>query len=322
MTYPLIGNYGILPEFNQSDGVHGFGLVVHQLCENPSLRIGGMPLAKWMEDMDVPGIWGVDTRKLTRQIREKGTVKCVISTEELSTEEMKALCEKTDLREDYMKQASWIETREGEMMGKETAEWNVALLDFGVKKSILRELEARGCRLTVFPYGFTAQQVMDMNPDGIFLSNGPGDPEQASEAVEEVKKLMESTGKGGNYIPMFGICMGHQIMALAAGGHTFKLKYGHRGGNHGVYSKEEDKSFITSQNHGYAVEEGELSLHQMEVTEVNLNDGTVEGMRHWNRPFFSVQYHPEAGPGPEDRKNVFDKFIELMRKEKEERRDK
>ena len=268
----------------------------------------------------------MDTRQITKQIRRQGTIKCVISTENKSQEELKQLCEEAELRADYMKEASWAaadypaydagknllpsSTVSGEAGEKK---YRVAVLDFGAKRSILENLTSCGCALKVFPYGFTAEEVLASGPDGVFLSNGPGDPEAAAEAIAEVKKLMQAARADGKPLPMFGICMGHQILALAAGGETYKLKYGHRGGNHGVYHKETDRSYITSQNHGYAVKAESMILKNMEVTEVNLNDKTVEGMKHRERPIFSVQYHPEANPGPTDSRYLFEKFVELMK---------
>ena len=189
---------------------------------------------------------------------------------------------------------------------------HVAVLDFGVKRNILRSFCARGCRLTIYPYGTPAEEILADEPDGIFLTNGPGDPEEATEAIEEVRKLIRLSE-----LPMFGICMGHQILAIALGGKTYKMKYGHRGGNHGVYDKNTKRSYITSQNHGYAVQYESIILKGMEITHLNLNDGTVEGMEHRDFPIFSVQFHPEASPGPNDNAYLFDRFIDNMKKAKE-----
>ena len=330
MTYPMIGNYGINNEDDQSDKSYAYGLVVKEKCDVPSNYRNEQSLDSWLVEMGIPAIAGVDTRKITKRIRQEGTVKCVISTENKSVIELKKLCDETPLRGNYMKEASWAKdiyndkdrAEDGAksqtsdvLRGAEGVEkkYKVAVLDFGAKKSILDDLESCGCQLQIFPYGFTAEEVLAYEPDGVFLSNGPGDPKEAKEAIAEVKKLMEATRTDGRMLPMFGICMGHQILALAAGGQTYKLKYGHRGGNHGVYNKENDRSYITSQNHGYAVRAESLLLKNMEVTEINLNDKTVEGMKHRDRPIFSVQYHPEANPGPTDSGYLFEKFVEMMK---------
>lgn len=304
MTYPLMGNYGINDMDNESGGIHAFGLVVKDLCQEPSNSVSTKTLDQWLQEQQVPGIWGLDTRKITKKIRTEGTVKCVISNEGLPMEEIRRLCRETELRGDWMKVAS---TPMRTTIGP-ADQYKVAVLDFGVKANILKSLIDRGCQLEIFPYGTSAQEILEYGPDGIFLTNGPGDPEEATEAVRETAILLRDAE-----VPIFGICMGHQILALAAGGKTYKLKYGHRGGNHGVYDKDTKRSYITSQNHGYAVKLESIMLNGMEVTHLNLNDGTVEGMEHRELPVFSVQFHPEAAPGPHDSAYLFDKFINLMK---------
>lgn len=313
MTYPLIGNYGVSDIDNESDGIHAFGLVIKDLCDMPSNSNSVMSLDQWLREQNVPGVFGVDTRQITKKIRKFGTVKCLISTEDISIAEAKELCSKGKLRGDWMKEASTKEKYVLEPTAvTEEKPYEVAVLDFGVKTNILRCLQVRNCRLTVYPYGTPAAEILQENPDGIFLTNGPGDPEEAKEAIEEVHNLIRTSE-----VPMFGICMGHQILALALGGKTYKLKYGHRGGNHGVYDKETKRSYITSQNHGYAVQHESIILKGMEVTHLNLNDGTVEGMEHRDLPIFSVQFHPEASPGPDDNAYLFDKFINRMKGDRE-----
>lgn len=313
MTYPLIGNYGVSDIDNESDGIHAFGLVIKDLCDMPSNSNSVMSLDQWLREQKVPGVFGVDTRQITKKIRKFGTVKCLISTEDISIAEAKELCNKGELRGDWMKEASTKEKYVLEPTAvTEEKPYEVAVLDFGVKTNILRCLQVRNCRLTVYPYGTPAAEILQENPDGIFLTNGPGDPEEAKEAIEEVHNLIRTSE-----VPMFGICMGHQILALALGGKTYKLKYGHRGGNHGVYDKETKRSYITSQNHGYAVQHESIILKGMEVTHLNLNDGTVEGMEHRDLPIFSVQFHPEASPGPDDNAYLFDKFINRMKGDRE-----
>lgn len=308
MTYPLIGNYGISSIDNESDGIHAFGLVVKDLCDMPSNSNSIMTMDEWLRKQKVPGVFGVDTRQITKRIRKSGTVKCLISTEGVSISEAKKLCEQGELRGDWMKEAATKSKYVLQPANDVDRPFNVAVIDFGVKTNILKCLQARNCRLTVYPYGTKAEDILADNPDGIFLTNGPGNPEEAVEAIEEVKILINKSE-----IPMFGICMGHQILAIALGGSTYKLKYGHRGGNHGVFDKETKRSYITSQNHGYAVKHESIILKGMEVTHLNLNDGTVEGMEHRDLPIFSVQFHPEASPGPNDNDYLFDKFIKMMK---------
>ena len=311
MTYPLIGNYGISEHDNESEGIHAFGLVIKDLCDAPSNSNCIMTLDQWLADQEIPGVYGVDTRQITKKIRKNGTVKCLISTEGISISEAREKCMAGTLRGDWMKEVS---VKEKTLLGS-TAEtddkpYKVAVLDYGVKRHILKYLRERNCDLTVYPYGTAAEDILADSPDGIFLTNGPGDPEEAVEAIEEIRKLISRSE-----IPMFGICMGHQLLALALGGRTYKLKYGHRGGNHGVYDKDTKRSCITSQNHGYAVKHESIILKGMEVTHLNLNDGTVEGMEHRDLPIFSVQFHPEASPGPNDSGYLFDKFIGMMKED-------
>lgn len=318
MTYPLIGNYGISEIDNESEKIHAFGLVVKDLCDTPSNSNSVMTIDKWLRDMEVPGVYGVDTRQITKKIRSKGTVKCVISTEGISISEAAGICDKAQLRGDWMKEVTVKEKTVLEPLadqllpGSEGEPFDVAVIDFGVKGNILTCLRRRNCRLTVYPYGTPAANILASDPDGIFLTNGPGDPEEAVEAIEEVRNLIRLSE-----IPMFGICMGHQILAIALGGKTYKLKYGHRGGNHGVFDKNTKRSYITSQNHGYAVQYESIILKGMEITHLNLNDGTVEGMEHRDLPIFSVQFHPEASPGPNDTGYLFDKFTGMMKEDRE-----
>ncbi|MDO4545564.1 MAG: glutamine-hydrolyzing carbamoyl-phosphate synthase small subunit [Bacillota bacterium] len=342
MTYPLIGNYGISRIDNESDKIHAFGLVIKDLCDTPSNSNSVMTMDQWLQEQKIPGVFGVDSRQITKKIRTEGTVKCLISTEGISIAKARELCRQGELRGDWMKEVSTekkyvlepMTLKVGEpQMAKECPEagenrnsggslnsdgkspdkekpLHVAVLDFGVKANILSCLRQRNCRLTVYPYGTPAEEILAEKPDGIFLTNGPGDPEEATEAIQEVQKLIRMSET-----PMFGICMGHQILAIALGGKTYKLKYGHRGGNHGVFDKDTKRSYITSQNHGFAVQHESIILKGMEVTHLNLNDGTVEGMEHRDFPIFSVQFHPEASPGPNDNDYLFDKFIRMMKED-------
>ena len=307
MTYPLIGNYGINSLDNESDKIHASGFIVKDISLNPSNAASEKNIDEWLREMKVPGVYGVDTRRIAKKIRNGGTVKCVITNEEKTVSELKEICDNAELRNDQMKTAGVSEYEHIPGMG-----CKVAVLDFGVKAGIIENLIARDCDVHIFPYGTSAEEIMSISPDGLFLTNGPGDPEEATEAIRETAVLLRDAD-----VPIFGICMGHQILALAAGGQTYKLKYGHRGGNHGVYDKDTKRSYITSQNHGYAVKMESIMLNGMEVTHLNLNDGTVEGMEHRELPVFSVQFHPEASPGPNDSVYLFDKFVTMMKGGKE-----
>ncbi|MBK5253386.1 MAG: glutamine-hydrolyzing carbamoyl-phosphate synthase small subunit [Peptostreptococcaceae bacterium] len=309
MTYPLIGNYGINDIDNESEGIHAFGLVVKDVCFKPSNWRCIMNIDEWLKNEKIPGVYDVDTREITRKIRSKGTQKCVITTENLNVEQLKLICDEAELDNKQMKIAGVKTVKE---LKSENGKFKVAVMDLGVKKSILTELNKRGCDLTIFPYGTDANTILDMHPDGVFITNGPGDPEAAVEAIETTKKLILESSYGSDMMPIFGICMGHQLIGLAVGGKTFKLKYGHRGCNHGVFDKNTGKSYITSQNHGYSVNAESVILNGLDITHLNLNDGTVEGMEHISKPVFSVQFHPESSPGPNDTRYLFDKFIDLM----------
>jgi carbamoyl-phosphate synthase small subunit len=300
LTYPLIGNYGVSKEDYESEKIHAFGVVIRDLSFRPANRKCVMTFSDWLEKMGVPGIHSVDTRDITMKIREHGSMKALISNEDISIAEAKAQMASTVLRLDYMKSIGVSAARHIPGKGK-----RIAILDFGIKTGIIRHFEKRGCDIHIFPYYSSAREIVEVQPAGIFLSNGPGDPEAAIEGIETVKALL------GANIPIFGICMGHQILALALGAKTFKLKFGHRGGNHGVLDKDLDKAFITSQNHSYAVAPDSCG-EDILITHTNLNDGTVEGLRHRSLPFFSVQYHPEGSPGPNDNEYLFDKFLEAI----------
>ncbi|MDR0875715.1 MAG: glutamine-hydrolyzing carbamoyl-phosphate synthase small subunit [Clostridiales Family XIII bacterium] len=312
MTYPLIGNYGVSEVDDQSAGIHAFGFVTRDITFRPSNRMSVMTVSEWLERQGVPGIYNVDTRAITKKIRTEGTIKCVISNEGISRERAKELIAQTALRTDYMREAGVRERTvcggvdSGSAAGMTNcAGLRIAVLDFGIKRNILTGLTDRGCEVTLFPYGTTAAEILAAAPDGLFLSNGPGDPEACELGVQTTRELL---GK----LPIFGICMGHQVIALAAGGRTYKLKFGHRGANHGVIDLETGKSAITSQNHSFAVDADSVTVKDMVVTHLNLNDGTVEGMRHKTLPIFSVQYHPEGSPGPNDSQYLFDRFVKMV----------
>lgn len=300
LTYPLIGNYGISEVDYESDKIHAFGVVIRDLSIRPSNRMSVMTFSEWLEKMAIPAVHSVDTRDITMRIREHGSMKAIITTEDMTLADARKLMEETTLRDDYMKEVGCKEVTRFEGNGKK-----VAILDFGIKNGIIDRLRRRDCDITMYPYGTSAEEILSSNPDGIFLSNGPGDPSEAIEGVETVKELI---GKK----PIFGICMGHQILSMALGAQTYKLKFGHRGANHGVIDNALDKAFITSQNHSFAVDPVTVDQEHVEITHLNLNDGTVEGIRHRHLPLFSVQYHPEGSPGPNDNDYLFDQFIDLM----------
>jgi carbamoyl-phosphate synthase small subunit len=309
MTYPLIGNYGINAVDFESERIHAFGLIAKDVCFKPSNWRCEKSIDQWLREEEVPGVYNVDTREITRKIRNEGNMKCVITTENFSVDALKHICADGTLNNDQMKTGGTDYIKE---MKSEQGRFRVAVMDLGVKASILKELTARGCDLTLFPYGTKAKTILSMKPDGVFITNGPGDPEAAEEAIVITEKLITNSNYGPDQMPIFGICMGHQLIGLASGGSTFKLKYGHRGCNHGVFDKNTGRSYITSQNHGYAVSAESVILHGLDITHLNLNDGTVEGMQHISKPVFSVQFHPESNPGPNDTGYLFDKFIELM----------
>ena len=309
MTYPIIGNYGVSNVDNESDNIHAFGLVVKDICDEPSNSMCTKTLDQWMKEHDVPGVAGVDTRQITKKIRNNGTIKCLISTEGISISEAKKLCAEAELKEDWMKETAVAEkTILGPTAKIAEEPLDIAVIDFGIKQHNVDFLREKNCRLTLYPYGTEAEEIIADDPDGIFLTTGPGNPEEAVEAIEEVKTLIAESE-----LPMFGIGLGHQILTIALGGSTYKLKYGHRGGNHGVYDKETKRAYKTSQNHGYAVNHDRIILKGMEVTHLNLNDGTVEGMEHRDLPIFSTQFHPEAKHNANDSGYLFDKFISMMK---------
>lgn len=305
LTYPLVGNYGTAEIFMQSIKSYVGGFIIGELCEVGSNWHYEHSLTEFLTAQGIPCLYDVDTRAVTRHIRAAGTMKGIIVKDDASEEEIKSLLavpiETQVVREVTAKEAYDIPAE------KEDAPYVVAL-DFGVKQNILRSLHKKGFRLTVMPAYTKAEEVLALNPDGIFLSNGPGDPADVPEIVDEVKKLI---GKK----PIFGICLGHQLLARAMGAETYKMKFGHRGSNQPVKDLSTGRVTISSQNHGYAVREESLQPLPLEVTHINVNDGTVEGMRHTELPIFSVQYHPEASPGPEDNMYLFDEFWNLVRGE-------
>ena len=300
MTYPLIGNYGITPDM-ESKKAWPDGYIVRELSRMPSnFRCEGT-IQDFLASQDIPGIAGVDTRALTKILREKGTMNGMITTRE-----------DYDLQEIIPKLKAYSV---GDVVSEVTCSQSyvlegqgpkVALMDFGAKNNIIRSLQNRGCEVVVYPADTPAEVIINSNPDGIMLSNGPGDPASCETIIQETKKLYDSD------IPIFAICLGHQLMALANGGDTEKMKYGHRGGNHPVKDLKTGKVYISSQNHGYVVKDGSVDRNIAEVAFMNVNDKTVEGLHYLNKNILTVQFHPEACPGPVDSNFLFDEFMNMM----------
>lgn len=305
LTYPLIGNYGINRDDFEGITPQIRGVVVRELAEQPSNWRSDTTLHAYLESQSIPGIEGIDTRKLTRIIREKGAVRAILTEAdaEVDVEQIVATLQATPFITHHVREVSPKAAYPSPGRGK-----RVVVIDFGMKHGILRELNKRDCDVLVVPYNTSAKQILAWHPDGIMLSNGPGNPADVTEGIETVKNLI---GK----VPMFGICLGHQIFSLACGAKAFKLPFGHRGGNHPVKDLRTGRTDLTSQNHGYAIDIDSLKNTDLELTHVALNDGTCEGVRHKKYPIFTVQYHPEASPGPEDSNYLFDKFIEMMETE-------
>lgn len=293
MTYPLIGNYGINIEDIESKSIKVKGFIVREKCSYPSNFRCEFQLEDYLKQNKIIGLEGIDTRALTKILRNNGTMKGIITLEESELDDVKTKLDAFS-NKDAVKEVTSKEIIQIDGKGK-----HVAILDFGIKQNIVRNFVERGCKISIFPYNASAQSILDVNPDLVFLSNGPGNPEDLPETIENIKQLIEKK-------PIVGICLGHQLLALSLGGKTTKLKFGHRGSNHPVKDLEENRVHITSQNHGYVVQ---TLPKEIEITHVNLNDGTVEGMKHKTLPIYSVQFHPEACPGPKDSEYIFDRFM-------------
>lgn len=345
MTYPLIGNYGICRDDMESLRPWPDGFIVKELSRIPSNFRNDCTIQQFLEENDVPGIAGIDTRALTKILREKGTMNGMITTNEnydfeqiqpkLKAYTTGKVVEKVSCKEKYVVAPTTELSQNGPLSGSAKfdkaayekgvreprptlvrelngAGLKVALMDFGAKANIAHSLAERGCEVTVYPALTGAEEIIASVPDGIMLSNGPGDPKECTTIIEEIRKLYQTD------IPIFAICLGHQLMALATGADTHKMKYGHRGGNHPVRDLETGRVYISSQNHGYVVDTDKLDPKVAVPAFINVNDGTNEGLSYTGKNIFTVQYHPEACPGPQDSRYLFDRFIRMMREHKEQ----
>jgi carbamoyl-phosphate synthase small subunit len=315
LTYPLVGNYGVpsydlnfgIPLYFESDRIQVQGLVIHELCHNPYHWASKRTLAKWLSDEGIPGIYGVDTRRLTKKLRVHGVMLGILHVcaagEEPNLNELLAQAESipdpnlTDL----VGQVSVKEPVQYKVDGKHT----VVLIDCGVKYSIIRNLLKRGISVVRVPYDFSAKEIMEYKPSGVFLSNGPGDPKTCVKTIDCIRELVDE-------VPLMGICLGAQILALAMGGDTYKLRYGHRSQNQPALDLKTNRCYITTQNHGYAIANDSIKKTPLDAWFLNPNDKTVEGVKHKTKPVFAVQWHPEASPGPYDTEFLFDTFTKLM----------
>ncbi|HEX9249842.1 MAG TPA: glutamine-hydrolyzing carbamoyl-phosphate synthase small subunit [Gemmatimonadaceae bacterium] len=309
MTAPQIGNYGVNAEDPESNAPQVAGVVVRELSDTYSNWRATGGLGAWLAASQVPIIQDVDTRRLTRHLRSVGVMRGVIGAGVEPDEASRAALEACPSMEG-LDLASRVTTRESYSWGDPQSRYHIVAYDYGIKRNILRLFDENDCRVTVVPADTPGEEALSEEPDGIFLSNGPGDPDAVVYAPEIIRTLT------ANGVPIFGICLGHQLLGLTFGGSTVKMPYGHRGGNHPVKAVESGRVLITSQNHGFAVEGDETSVKgasDLEVTHVNLNDGTIEGLRHRTLPIFGVQYHPEAAPGPHDARPLFQEFLSALR---------
>ncbi len=306
-TNAHIGNYGVMsPSEEESNSVKISGMICNEFASVFSRQLADESLQSYLENANVTGIYGVDTRQIVKHIRSKGAMNCIISSEILEVEALKLELDKLpDMN--GLELSSTVSTKQPYFVGNPEAKYKVSVLDYGVKKSILAGLTDRDCYCKVFPAKTSFKDLMEFKPNGIFISNGPGDPSTMGYAIETVKEILD------NNVPLFGICLGHQLLAQASGVDTYKMHNGHRGLNHPVKNLITGLSEITSQNHGFAVKEDQVKANELlEITHLNLNDNTIEGIRRKDKKAFSVQHHPEASPGPHDSRYLFDSFVAMF----------
>lgn len=309
LTYPLIGNYGINRDDWESIEPAAFGMVVKDLCDDYSNWRANSTLADFCKQENIAGIYDVDTRAITRRIREKGVMRAMMANADADIDQVLETIRNTPVMHDQVKRVS-----SPRLYSVPNRGLKVVVMDFGCKLGIIRDLSARNCDIVVVPWNTDAKTIMNFCPDGVMLTNGPGDPTDVPEAIETVRELI-------GQVPIFGICLGHQLISLACGAKTYKLKFGHRGGNHPVVDLRDGHVEITSQNHGYAVDADSLEGTDLVMTHKALNDGSCEGVAHTKYPVFSLQYHPEANAGPKDAEGMFDYFIHVMNTAKEEKKN-
>lgn len=306
-TYPLEGNYGVSSEWYQSEGIKAEAYVVRQVCKEPCHPKSEKSLSEFLEENDVPGISGIDTRALTLKIRELGSMKAVVANVDISDEELLKILEEQPRLED-MNLVEKVTVKEPKVL-QERKEYNVAVLDCGVKRNITDHLIAQDVGVTVVPATTSAQEITDLDVDGVLVSSGPGNPENVEKIQDTIRELAQK-------MPIAGICLGQQIIALTFGAKIFKMKFGHRGSNQPVQDLNTGRVYMTSQNHSFSIDEDSIDGTGLEITQINLNDGTPEAIKHKTLPISCIQYHPEAGPGPHDSKVFFDNFVNTIKEYK------